>query len=205
MGKGNNPTVLQTWPKMCLLFRRLVRNLFSGVWGTGVPRKKRGAWGAAAPPNGALRGGTTSLFEGGLRSPSIIHWPALVPKGQVISEPVVTIDVYPTLLAAAGGDPAAYDIDGLDIFPVVSRGASTPHDQLFWEFRQQTAVRRGPWKLTLRPYQSDDNLSEHDVFLADLSTDIGETVNLRHVHRELTEELTAAALAWRSDVAPYYE
>ena len=83
--------------------------------------------------------------------------------------------------------------------------ASTPHDQLFWEFRQQTAVRRGPWKLTLRPYESDDNLSEHEVFLADLSTDIGETVNLRHVHPELTEELTAAALAWRSDVAPYYE
>ena len=123
----------------------------------------------------------------------------------MISEPVVTIDVFPTLLAAAGGDPAAYDIDGLDILPVVSRGASTPHDQLFWEFRQQTAVRRGPWKLTLRPYESDDNLSEHEVFLADLSTDIGETVNLRHVHPELTEELTAAALAWRSDVAPYYE
>ena len=83
--------------------------------------------------------------------------------------------------------------------------AATPHDDLFWEFRQQTSVRRGPWKLTLRPYESDDNLSEHDVFLADLSSDVGETVNLRHVHPELTAELTAAALAWRAQVAPVYE
>ena len=159
-------------------------------------------YGASA---GALRGGKTSLFEGGLRSPSLMQWPAVIPTGQVISEPVVAIDVFPTLLAAAGGDPSMYDLDGMDILAVAADGAATPHDDLFWEFRQQTSVRRGPWKLTLRPYESDDNLSEHDVFLADLSSDVGETVNLRHVHPELTAELTAAALAWRAQVAPVYE
>ena len=159
-------------------------------------------YGASA---GELRGGKTSLFEGGLRSPSLMHWPAMIPAGQLISEPIVAIDVFPTLLVAAGGDPSDYDLDGLDILPVVTDGAETPHGDLFWEFRQQTAVRRGPWKLTLRPYESDDNLSEHDVFLADLSNDVGETVNLRNVHPELTAELTAAALAWREQVAPFYE
>ena len=69
---------------------------------------------------GALKGGKSSLFEGGPRSPAIITWPALLPAGQVIREPVAAFDLFPTLLNAAGGESAEYDIDGSDILHVLT-------------------------------------------------------------------------------------
>ena len=149
---------------------------------------------------GALRGGKTSLFEGGIRSPALLHWPARVPGGQVISSLGAAIDLFPTFLAAAGGDPSAYGLDGLDVLPMVADGAPSPHGELFWEFREQTSVRRGPWKLVLNGYDWAGKPPEDPVFLANLDTDIGEAANLLNEQPELAAELKAAAEAWRATV-----
>ena len=108
------------------------------------------------------------------------------------------MDLFPTFLAAAGGDPSAYDLDGRDILPMVADGAPSPHPELFWEFREQTAVRRGRWKLVLNGYQWEELPPEDPVFLSDLETDVGESVNLAGAHPELAAELKAAAEAWRA-------
>lgn len=149
---------------------------------------------------GALKGGKTSLFEGGIRSPALMHWPDRVPAGRVVAQPGVAIDVFPTFLAAAGGDTGAYEFDGLDVLPMIADGAPSPHGDLFWEFREQTAVRRGPWKLVLDGYQWEELPPEDPVFLANLDDDIGEAVNVAAQHPELAAELTAAARAWRAGI-----
>src|SRR4029453_7358796 len=95
---------------------------------------------------GRLKGHKFSLYEGGIRSPGILTWPERIPAGQVLDGPGAAMDVFPPFLPAAGGDPAAYELDGLDVLPMVARGAPPPHARLFWEMGQQTAVREGDGK-----------------------------------------------------------
>ena len=149
---------------------------------------------------GELKGGKTSLFEGGIRSPALVHWPARVPAGQVISEPGAAMDIFPTFLRAAGGDPTGYTFDGADVLPMLTEGAPSPHETIYWQFRHQTAVRRGPWKLVLDGWQWEDGPGDDGVRLTNLKNDIGEEHNLRDQEPELTAELTAAALEWREAV-----
>ena len=98
---------------------------------------------------GKLKGHKFSLYEGGIRSPGILTWPERIPAGQVLDAPGAAMDVFPTFLQAAGGDPSRYELDGVDVLPVVASGAPSPHGRIFWEMGQQTAVREGRWKLVL--------------------------------------------------------
>lgn len=147
---------------------------------------------------GSLKGHKFSLFEGGIRVPGIFSWPGHIPAGQVIDEPCAAMDVFPTLLTMAGGDPGKYDLDGLDISSVLTDGAKTPHEEIFWEMEQQTAVRHGRYKLVLDGQLVEGEPPQDPVFLADLSVDPGETTNLAEQMPELTAELKEKALAWRS-------
>ena len=98
---------------------------------------------------GGLKGHKFSLFEGGIRVPGILHWPGQIPAGQVLDAPCASMDILPTFLSAAGGDLAAYEIDGQSLLEYASGGPSPIERDLFWEMGGQTAVRRGPWKLVL--------------------------------------------------------
>ena len=147
---------------------------------------------------GGLKGHKYSLFEGGIRVPGIFSWPGHIPAGQVTDEPCAAMDVFPTLLAMAGGDPGRYELDGLDISPVLLSGAKTPHKELFWEMEQQTAVRCGQYKLVLDGQLVEGEPRQSPVFLADLAADPGETVNLAEEMPELTAQLREKALTWRA-------
>ncbi len=149
---------------------------------------------------GSLKGHKFSLFEGGIRVPGIFSWPSHIPAGQVIDEPCAAMDVFPTLLTMAGGDPAKYDLDGLDISRVLMDGAATPHDELYWEMEQQTAIRQGSYKLVLEGQLVEGEPPQDPVFLSDLSVDPGETTNLAQQMPELTAELTEKALTWRAGI-----
>jgi arylsulfatase A-like enzyme len=152
-------------------------------------------YGASA---GELRGGKTSLFEGGIRSPSVLHWPNRVRAGQVVSSPVLGIDLLPSLVAAAGGSTEGLDLDGVDLIPTLTGKSSPPERDLFWSFRHQTAMRRGQWKVVLEPYESDDNPAAELEYLFNLEADPSESINLKSAHPELFAELKAVALSWRA-------
>lgn len=149
---------------------------------------------------GGLRGHKFSLFEGGIRVPGIFHWPAGIPGGQVIREPCAAMDVFPTVLKAAGGDPARYELDGRDILGVLRDGARSPHDRLFWEMGGQTAVRAGRHKLVLDGQLVEGEGPVAPVFLADLASDPGESVNLAADLPEVAEGLRRDALEWRRGI-----
>jgi len=149
---------------------------------------------------GKLKGHKFSLYEGGIRMPALMSWPARIPPGQVISEMGAAMDIFPTFLKAAGGDLAAYALDGQDALPMVSEGAPTPHERIFWEMRGQTAVRQGNWKLVLNGQRVEGAPPEDAVHLADLRTDMGEQTNLAESQPQLVAELRAAAGAWRAGI-----
>ena len=173
---------------------------------------------------GKLKGHKFSLFEGGIRVPGIMSWPKRIPAGQVIDDACAAIDVFPTILGAAGGSPADYELDGTDLLPRLANNQPIPERDLYWEMGRQTAVRRGPWKLVLKGQlveepgysvqdanpkgqqqmagstKSEAPIFEEEVFLSNLDDDMGERTNLKDQHPGLTADLTAAADAWRVQI-----
>jgi arylsulfatase A-like enzyme len=162
---------------------------------------------ATAGDNGVFRGFKFSLFDGGMHVPGMMSWPSRIPAGQVLSQTAMTMDILPTVCAAAGASlPAGYKVDGSDMLPVAAKGAKSPHDAIFWENMNQLAARRGNWKLVLagrsydrtpegrKPLEGEDS-----VFLSDLSQDPGETTNLRRKHPNVVDELTGMIHRWREE------
>ena len=155
--------------------------------------------------SGGLKGHKGSLFEGGIRLPGIMHWPARIPGGQVLCEPCAGMDIFPTFLTAAGGDTTAYELDGTDVMPHVADGAALPERDIFWELRGQRAVRRGQWKLVLDGHLIEEEPAQEPVHLANVEEDMGEQVNLAEGEPALTAELSAAVNAWYAGIEERWE
>lgn len=147
-----------------------------------------------AGTNGPLNGEKVTYFEGGIRVPFLMHWPGRIPAGKVYREPVVSRDIAPTFLAAAGVAPQpAIEFDGVDLAPYLNgRGAGKPHDALFWRGGQARAVRKGKWKLL--------EFGERYTRLFDLEADLGETKDLSAKHPEVVRELRTAWQGWSSQM-----
>jgi arylsulfatase A-like enzyme len=141
--------------------------------------------------------------------PGIMSWPARIPSGTTIDQVAMTMDILPTACAAAGAAlPANHRIDGHDVLPVAAAGARTPHEVIFWDNNGQLAARKGKWKLVLNgnpygrsPEERKPLTGEDAVFLSDLSTDPGETKNLRRLHPNVVDELTGRIHSWKQEVA----
>lgn len=154
---------------------------------------------------GKLKGHKFSLFEGGIRMPAIMSWPAKIPAGQVIDEPGVAMDIFPTILKAAGADINKYELDGMDIMPMVAEGEKTPHEEIFWEMGNQTAVRKGKWKLVLNGRLVEYEQPKDEVFLTNIEEDMSETKNLKDQYPDIAEELKVSALEWRDSIQKVWD
>ena len=103
-------------------------------------------WHAGSP--GPLRGAKHTTYEGGVRVPFIVRWPGTVPAGAVTAEMGATLDVYATLLTAAGA-ALPEGCDGHDLAGLWSgkTGQSPRREFLYHRGRSVQGVRVGPWKL----------------------------------------------------------
>ncbi|NQT01253.1 MAG: sulfatase [Planctomycetes bacterium] len=102
---------------------------------------------------GGLRGMKSRTWDGGLRVPMIARWPGKIPAGLVNNSPAGSIDIFPTILKAAGVDiPKDRVIDGRDIRPLLtSARAKSPHNVLFgMQGPNLATIRSGKWKLHVR-------------------------------------------------------
>ncbi len=154
---------------------------------------------------GKLKGHKFSLYEGGIRVPGLMHWPGRIPAGQVLDAPCAAMDIFPTFLQAAGGDLDSREIDGIDLMPYLTGTAPLPEREIFWEMGQQTAVRRGDWKLVLNGQLVEGAPAEDQVHLADLAADMGERHNLHTAYPDLSAELQTCAETWRQDIEERWE
>jgi arylsulfatase len=97
-----------------------------------------------------FREGKLTSWEGGMRSPCIVRWPGRTPAGTVCAEPVMSIDLLPTVAGLMDAPLPSRPIDGLDLLPILEGrpGARSPHEALyFYAGEELQAVRSGDWKL----------------------------------------------------------
>ncbi|HPA18757.1 MAG TPA: sulfatase [Verrucomicrobiae bacterium] len=141
--------------------------------------------GTARAVNAPLRGNKGSTWEGGMREPTIAWWPGTIPAGTATDEITGMIDVLPTFVKLAGGEPPQ-GIDGLDAWPIYggATGAKSPHEAFYYlKGDKLEAVRSGPWKLDFKG----------GVKLYNLLEDIGETTDVAAGHSEEVGRLRALA------------
>jgi arylsulfatase A len=97
---------------------------------------------------GMLRGAKGTTWEGGIRVPGIVRWPGTIPAGQVSMDMVTTLDIVPTVAAAAGASlPSGRTYDGFDMLPHWrGKSASPRKDFFYFSGAKLDGVREGAWK-----------------------------------------------------------
>lgn len=151
-----------------------------------------------ADVNSPFRGWKLSMFEGGIRVPLFIKWPATITPQTQVQTPVSHIDLMPTIAAAAGAAvPDDIEIDGKDLLPLVDNGSVQRWDRetLFWQSGHYRVVRHGSWKLHLseRPQKK---------WLFNLAEDPTEQNNLAGKRADKVAELLALLDAHKSGGRP---
>jgi arylsulfatase A-like enzyme len=147
--------------------------------------------------NGPLRGMKGSKWEGGIRVPFMVKWPARLKGNRTFDKPVISLDIQATAIAAAGGEPDRQPkrLDGVNLIPFLTgKNPKAPHNALFWRRGVAAAVRQGPWKLI----RSETN----PPILVNLDDDLGETRNLASGKPRIVERLSGLLSAWEKGLAP---
>lgn len=157
--------------------------------------------------NGPLKGVKATTWEGGIRVPFFVQWKAVLPKGKVYDNPVIQLDILPTILAASGGEYShKKKLDGVNLLPYFKgENKEPPHDALYWRFGAQIAIRMGDWKLTKAPgedikFNRADMASAEGSHLYNLKEDIGETKNLSVTNSEKVKALKEAWNQWNKEL-----
>jgi arylsulfatase A-like enzyme len=153
-------------------------------------------YGQNTSKNDPCRGVKGDLLEGGIRVPFLVQWKGHLPAGKLYDPPVISLDILPTALAAAGvvPDPAS-NLEGVNLLPFLSgEKAGAPHDALCWRFRfpsaqparHRWAIRQGEWKLVKN--------DKEPLALYNLAEDSGETNNLASAQ---TDRVRAMQEEWK--------
>jgi arylsulfatase A-like enzyme len=131
--------------------------------------------------SGPFRGYKRDLYEGGIRVPLIVRWPAKIKKPAIVDTPWAFWDFLPTAAEAAQAKPPQ-PLNGISFLPtLMGRVQTNHHDSLYWEFHErgfQQAIRMGHWKV-VRP-QAGAALE-----LYDLNTDPAEKNNVAVEHADV--------------------
>ena len=156
---------------------------------------------ANAANMGSLRGAKSMTFEGGIRVPLIISWPAKIQSGQTCDQVCITFDLTKSILNLAGAENQPEQLDGYDIIShLVERKPNSPRT-LFWRGKRGErvwkAVRHGDQKLVIKTGEPDQIKS---VF--DLSVDPAEHHDLKATNPKLTLQLMGLLQSWESSLKP---
>jgi len=168
-----------------------------------------------------LRGNKGCYYEGGIREPFIIRWPGVTKPGTKCDVPVISVDLYPTFLDAAGVPvPEGKVLDGESLVPLLRGEKALKRQAIFWHFpgylnspvtrgrdpvfrtRPVSVIHKGDWKLHL--YHEEWVLdggraalaTNNAVELYNLADDIGERKNLALEKPDKRDELLDDLLAW---------
>jgi arylsulfatase A-like enzyme len=142
--------------------------------------------------NGVLSGRKGTLWEGGHRVPAIAYWPGRIKPGSVTSQTVLGMDIFPTMVSITGAKlPDGLKLDGTDLLDMLTKDKKLPERTLFWRYRKEKAVRKGPWKMLIKG---------SDVKLFNLNDDLGEKNNLAEKEPELVKSLQDEFATWEQNV-----
>jgi arylsulfatase A len=143
--------------------------------------------------NGVLAGYKGSLWEGGHRVPAVAYWPGRIKAGTTTDQTVLGMDLFATMMSIAGIKlPAGLKLDGVDILPMLTEGKKLPDRLLFWRYRKEKAVRKGPWKLLVQGNESK---------LYNLDEDLGEKEDLAGARQDIVRALEDELAIWEQEVS----
>jgi arylsulfatase A-like enzyme len=164
---------------------------------------------------GNLRGQKGQLWEGGLRVPCLVEWPARIAHPFTSEAPCSTLDIYPTVLEATGIAPSSQiqPLDGVSLIPLLDRKTETRSKPIpFWsnarEHNSHAALLQWPYKLHTnvsgKALKKNKNASadsaDSPLLLYDVSNDPKETTDLAAQQPERVAQMTAALEAWKASV-----
>jgi arylsulfatase A-like enzyme len=136
-----------------------------------------------------------SVWEGGIRVPTIFRWPGRIRAGRVSGQVGITMDLTASILAATGtAAPSDARLEGVNLLPVLEGRAPLLERTLFWRVTgplNQQAVRSGEWKLLMDGGRA---------MLFNLRTDVGERNNLVGQRSDIARRLRPLLAAWQADV-----
>lgn len=146
--------------------------------------------------NGPFFNRKSTVWEGGIRVPAIIRWPARIAAGSVTEQVGITMDLTASIVAAAGvAVPAEARHEGINLFPILEGRRPLQQRTLFWRTtnpgRAQRAARDGYWKLVV---------DGRHQFVYDLRDDAGERRDLAAARPDVARRLWLALEAWERDV-----
>ena len=158
---------------------------------------------AGATSNAPLRANKGSNYEGGIRVPAIVKWPKAGRRGVLSNVPIISMDFFPTILAATGHPLCPHQhIDGVDLTPVLKKSGGLSRDAIYWHYPHYNrhpenfpagVIRANSWKLL-------QELETGKLSLYDLADDIGETKNLASRYPEKVKSLLIKLKSWQKDV-----
>ncbi|WP_417376428.1 sulfatase-like hydrolase/transferase [Gimesia maris] len=149
--------------------------------------------GSGGADNSPLKGKKGMMFEGGIRVPCLVRYPAKIKPGTVNDELLTSLELVPTFLKEAAIPlPENVVIDGYDMLPVLMGKTTSPRNEMYWQRREDKAARVGHWKWVE---------SEKGSGLFDLSQDIGEKHDLSPTHPEKLKEMKNHFANWKKQMA----
>jgi arylsulfatase A-like enzyme len=152
--------------------------------------------------NAPLRAGKGWLYEGGVRVPLVVRWPAAVKPGTTCDEPVTSTDYFPTILEMCGLEQKPqWHRDGISIVPALKQTGPLASRPLVWHYPHYGnqggipggAIRDGDWKLV-------EFFEDGRVELYNLADDPAERNDLARAQPEKALRLHERLLAWRASV-----
>ncbi|MCK0188936.1 sulfatase-like hydrolase/transferase [Arenibacter sp. F20364] len=140
--------------------------------------------------NDPLSGTKANHLEGGIRVPFLMSWPARLKGGASYDFPISTLDLLPTFITAAGGNPKAIPgLDGVDLLPFLQgKRIDRPHINLFWKKEARGAVRHNDWKLIRFP--------DRPAELYNIIEDVSEVNDLASTYPEKVKEMYKILFNW---------
>ena len=164
--------------------------------------KEWGIQGSEITSNAPLHGGKGMLYEGGIREPCAVRWPAKITPGKC-DVPVIGLDFYPTLVEIAGAKRPDQPLDGESIVPLLTRSGTLKRDALYWHFPCYLQGGGGTWRTTpagairVGDYKLLEFFEDGRLELYNLAKDIGEKTDLAKKMPEKARELHQRLVAWR--------
>lgn len=155
-----------------------------------------------------LRSGKANLYEGGIREPLIVRWPGVVKPSSTCSEPVISVDFFPTFVEILGlKNRVTNTLDGVTLLPLLTRTGTLSPRAIYWHYPHYHsssigpcgAIRAGDYKL-IEWYDETISGLGKELELYNLKKDIGERNNLAEIMPDKTRQLKSLLAAWRKQV-----
>jgi arylsulfatase A-like enzyme len=172
--------------------------IFSSDHGATFENIEKGA-SIAHDSNYPFRGQKRTLWEGGVHVPGVVRWPGHVPSGVESQELIHMIDLFPTLLAAAGVQPnPAWHIDGVNLLDTWLGKSPSPDRTIFWEWDADGNLQYAAMHHNLKLIITSKNLPE----MYDVVKDPSERIDIKTDHPKETKALHEQLTAWLSTMSP---